>query len=55
MEPLDGIGLLLLVVVAIGTFMSIRDQRNKKRIESGEHARYKREKRKEGAKESYYG
>lgn len=28
---------------------------NKKRIESGEHASYKRNKRKEGAKESYYG
>ena len=28
---------------------------NKKRIESGEHAAYKRKKRKEGARESYYG
>jgi hypothetical protein len=28
---------------------------NRKRIESGEHRDYKRKKRKEGAKESYYG
>ncbi|MCA9939981.1 MAG: hypothetical protein KC418_15170 [Anaerolineales bacterium] len=34
MEPLVGVGLLLLVVIAIVVFMSIRDQRNKKRIET---------------------
>ena len=34
MEPLVGFGLLLLVVFAIVTFMSIRDQRNKERIET---------------------
>jgi len=34
MEPLVGFGLLLLVVFAIGTFMSIRDRRNKERIET---------------------
>lgn len=33
MEPLVGIGLLLLLVAAIVIFMSIRDQRNKERIE----------------------
>lgn len=32
MEPLVGIGLLILVVAAIALFMSIRDQRNKERI-----------------------
>lgn len=32
-----------------------QDFNNRKRIESGEHAAYKRRKRKEGAKESYYG
>ena len=31
------------------------DFHNRKRIESGEHAAYKRRKRKEGAPESYYG
>jgi hypothetical protein len=34
MEPLVGFGLLLLVVIAIVTFMSIRDRRNKERIET---------------------
>lgn len=34
MEPLVGIGLLLLVVLALVTFMSIRDRRNKERIET---------------------
>ena len=34
MEPLVGIGLLLLVVVGIGTFMSIRDRKNKERIDT---------------------
>jgi len=34
MEPLVGIGLLLLVVVGIGTFMSIRNRKNKERIDT---------------------
>ena len=34
MDPLVGFGLLLLVVLAIATFMSIRDRRNKERIET---------------------
>ena len=34
MDPLVGIGLLLLVVVGIGTFMSIRDRKNKERIDT---------------------
>ena len=34
MEPLVGIGLLLLVVVGIVTFMSIRDRKNKERIDT---------------------
>lgn len=34
MEPLAGFGLLLLVVLAIVTFMSIRDRRNRARIEA---------------------
>jgi len=34
MDPLVGFGLLLLVVIAIVTFMSIRDRRNKERIET---------------------
>jgi hypothetical protein len=34
MEPLVGFGLLLLVVIAIVTFMSIRDRRNKERIDT---------------------
>jgi hypothetical protein len=33
MDPLVGFGLLLIVVIAIVTFMSIRDRRNKERIE----------------------
>jgi hypothetical protein len=32
-----------------------QDWHNKERIKSGEHAKYKRKKRMEGAKESYYG
>jgi hypothetical protein len=32
MEPLVGVGLLVLVVLTIATFMSIRDRRNKERI-----------------------
>ncbi len=32
MEPLVGFGLILLLVVAIVTFMSIRDRKNKERI-----------------------
>lgn len=34
MEPLVGVGLLLLVVIAIVTFMSLRDRRNKERIDA---------------------
>ena len=34
MEPLVGIGLGLLVLIAIVTFMSIRDRRNKERIDT---------------------
>jgi len=34
MDPLVGFGLLLLVVLAIVTFMSVRDRRNKERIET---------------------
>jgi len=34
MEPLVGFGLGLLVLIAIVTFMSIRDRRNKERIET---------------------
>jgi hypothetical protein len=34
MEPLVGFGLLLLVVLVIATFMSIRDRRNKERIDT---------------------
>jgi len=34
MDPLVGFGLLLLIVIAIVTFMSIRDRRNKERIET---------------------
>jgi hypothetical protein len=34
MEPLAGIGLLVLVVLLIVTFMSVRDRRNKERIET---------------------
>jgi hypothetical protein len=34
MEPLVGFGLLLLVSLTIVTFMSIRDRKNKERIES---------------------
>jgi hypothetical protein len=34
MEPLVGFGLLLLVAFAIVTFMSIRDRKNKERIET---------------------
>jgi hypothetical protein len=33
MDPLAGVGLLLLVVLLIVTFMSIRSRRNKERIE----------------------
>ena len=34
MEPVVGFGLLLLVVLVIGTFMSIRDRGNKERIDT---------------------
>ena len=34
MEPLAGFGLLLLLALTIVTFMSIRDRRNKERIET---------------------
>ena len=34
MDPLVGVGLGLLVLIAIVTFMSIRDRRNKERIET---------------------
>jgi len=34
MDPLVGFGLLLLVVLTIVTYMSIRDRRNKERIEA---------------------
>jgi len=34
MEPIVGFGLLLLVVLVIGTFMSIRDRQNKERIDT---------------------
>ena len=34
MDPLAGFGLLLLLVLVIVTFMSIRDRRNKERIET---------------------
>ena len=34
MEPLVGFGILLLLLFAIVTFMSIRDRRNKERIET---------------------
>ena len=34
MEPITGVGILLVVVVVLVTFMSVRDQRNKKRIDA---------------------
>jgi|GEM_PF-6824529 len=34
MEPVVGFGLLLLVLLAIVTFMSIRDRKNKERIDT---------------------